>query len=190
MYLPSALQHDLDALTAGLGYPGDTLQATLEVLIDDVATIVPSFLGLAVTVTAGGDPVTLSTLDRTQPGRVRASLLMPLAATDPTIFTPHTVVYFAAAAGAFTAMVADFRRRQPSCGNVVLDRHLTPSGGGPGIDGLAELLLINQAVGILIGRGHIPDQARAELGRHAHAHRQTESQAAAHLVDQLTAGKR
>ena len=56
-------------------------------------------------------------------------------------------------------------------GDVVLDRHLTPLSRAvlahPGVYGSDEMMLINQAIGVLIGLGHLPGEAHDELLRRA-----------------------
>ena len=52
----------LAALTETLDEPGADLQAMLQLLIDDLTQAVPSLLGLTLTVTRGGVPVTLQVL--------------------------------------------------------------------------------------------------------------------------------
>jgi hypothetical protein len=47
----------------------------------------------------------------------------------------------------------------------VLDGHLDPRAGSAGLTGLDEHSAINQAIGVLIGRGHTPESAQHELQR-------------------------
>lgn len=92
----------------------------------------------------------------------------------PHLDTASTVVFYAATPGAFVDLAADAAagagaaERDP--GAVVLDVHLDdPDGARPasGVTGLPEAAVINQAIGVLIGRGDTPEQARAKLNAHA-----------------------
>ena len=57
---------------------------------------------------------------------------------------------------------------------MVLDGHLNllPRAAAvhPGVNGTHELTVINQAIGVLIEQGHLPDQAHDELLRRAAHH--------------------
>jgi len=184
MNFPAVLTQHLDSLTEGLDGTGDDLLSILQVLADDLTAAIPSFLGLHVTATApgGGDPITVTTMDEQQTAQVRASLRLPLAACPA-----GTVIYYAAAPGAFDAMAVEIQRAHQFDGQVQLDLNLHPT-NRPGITGLAELTAINQAVGILIGRGRTLQQAHAELRSRAHARRHTDYETATQLIRHLTPG--
>jgi hypothetical protein len=178
---PILIRH-LNSLTEEVEGTGNDLHTILDVLVDDLTAAIPSFLGLDATLTVSGAPITLTTMDTSTP--VRSSLLLPLFEMGAT--TPSTtVIYYAGTPGAFTKMAIDVRRAYDLDGEVVLDQHLNPA-SRPGIAGLDELTVINQAIGILIGRGRTRGQARTELQRRAHARKQTEFQTAAQLIDHLT----
>jgi hypothetical protein len=65
---------------------------------------------------------------------------------------------------------------------LTLDGDLTPASRAPGVHGLIELAHVSQAIGILIDRGHLPDDARAELHRLANHAETTVHIAARHLI--------
>jgi hypothetical protein len=77
-------------------------------------------------------------------------------------------VLYAATRGAFVDLAADLSyalRIDPA--KLILDSHPVenPDGNGNGLAGLAAHVTINQAIGVLIGRGHTPDSGRQELHR-------------------------
>ena len=154
-------------------------------LIDDLTAAVPSFLGLRMTIPADGNTVTLNFLPPTMAGAVRTSLLLPLDALG----VPGqggTVVFYAARPGAFVDLAADTRVADGLNGQVTLDEHLpTPDhpAGPSGLFGHTETSTINQAIGVLLGRRHTPEQARSVLQRSAHQHRVPLHHAAQHLLN-------
>ncbi len=60
MDFPYALCRHLGALTDARDDPRTDLQAVLAVLADDLTAVVPSFLGLSMTLHLDGDPITLT----------------------------------------------------------------------------------------------------------------------------------
>jgi hypothetical protein len=135
------------------------------VLIDDLMTAVPSFLGLTMTIPpACGDGdwvgVTLNLLPPILAESVNTTVLVPLNALG--ISGPGgSVVFYAARPGAFVDLAADTRFAYGLNGQVALDQHL-PSPDKPlgrsGVFGRAEAGSINRAIGVLMGRGHTPEK--------------------------------
>jgi len=166
MIMTDELTAQLGALTVVLDEPGADLQTILDVLVDDLSAAVSSFLGLRMTLHPLDEcPVTLTTMD-TNPLMAGACLTLSLG--RPTSEAQDgTVVFYAGNPGAFVDLAADLQRVH---GQVHLDDQL-PSAGDrtdrPGITGLAEHSVVNQAIGVLITRGHIPGEAYAELRRRA-----------------------
>jgi hypothetical protein len=163
-----ALAADLNALTDALDEPRADLETLLRALGADSRKAVSSYLGLTMTLIIDGYPVTLTTIhptDPPDPADAVASLRLPLSAlcrADP----GSMLVIYAGNAGAFVDLAADLSfalRLGPDI--LVLDEDLVPSSNPAGVSGLAEMSQINQAIGILIGRGQTPDSARAELNR-------------------------
>jgi hypothetical protein len=77
-------------------------------------------------------------------------------------------VFYAASPGAFVEMAAETRRAYGLDGQVVLDSHLpNPAIGVAGLSGMDDRAAVNQAIGVLIDRGHRPDKAHDELLRRA-----------------------
>jgi ANTAR domain len=174
----------LDALTGNLDN-GSDLGAIISVLLDDLTGAVPSVLGLDITVVIGSSPVTVTTMTALESAEVRASMHFPLTAL--TQASPGSVVtYYAAAPGAFADLAVDTREALQLDGELQVDRHLTPMSGGP-VTGPDELSVINQAVGILMGRyKYAPEEAMHELRLLAQQARLTVGAAAQQLVDDPT----
>ena len=169
MVSASAFDDQLDTLTAALDDPGTDLHAILDVLLDDLSGAVSSFLGLRMTLQSDWCPVTLMTVDPGLAFSAGASVALPLGPST------HgggggTVVLYAGHPGAFVDLAADLERVPGPGGGVVLDADLPGMSASPqraGITGLAELGVVNRAIGVLIARGHTPVEARAELRRRA-----------------------
>jgi hypothetical protein len=88
-----------------------------------------------------------------------------LAAFSPTE-TGSDLVLYAATPGAFIDLAADLNYAlglHPAA--LTLDDDLTEPVSGTGITGLTSQSTINQALGVLIDRGHTPEAARQELNR-------------------------
>jgi hypothetical protein len=175
MDIPHDLVAQLADLTDALDEDGTDLQAVLSVLIDDLMTAVPSFLGLTMHIQPNGtdsDGLTLDLLPPTSAARVETSLLMPLHVLG--VSRPCSlVVFYAAQPGAFVDLAADTRHLYGLDGQVVLDQHL-PTAGSTAVPtevfGHTGTTAINRAIGVLIERGNTPEQARDLLHRHADQH--------------------
>ena len=185
---PDALRRHLNTLTTYLDIPGDDLHAILDVLIDDITEAVPSFLGLRLTITAGGGSTTIATLRPHQAPTAQASLLLPLEQFTREAVPGDGMVLFAAQPGAFTSLADAAREVFGLDGQVLLDQHL-PISGDPvirtDVDTTQDLRLINIAIGVLIDRGYPPDQARHELTRRAGGSQGGLTAAAQELLDSL-----
>ncbi len=188
MHTPDALRQHLDALTTYLDIPGADLNAILDVLLDDIVEAVPSFLGLRLTVTAGGGSTTIVTLGPHQATIVKASLLLPLQQFIDEAAPGDGMVLFAAQPGAFISLANATRELFGLDGQVLLDRHL-PISGDPAIgtdgDTTEDLRLINIAIGVLMDRGYPPEQAHLELTRLAGGFHGSLAAAAQELLDSL-----
>jgi hypothetical protein len=189
---PHQVSNQLDILTDALEDPGTDLTTVLAALIDDLRAAIPSVLGLSVTITQAGDTITLTTVEPHTPATTGASVHLPLnevTAADP----GSTATFYAARPGAFVDLAADIRYACGLDGQVVIDGHrhdpLPAAGarGWTGLAGLAELSMINQAIGVLIGLGHHPDTARTALQRRADQTGTALGAAAQHLIDEHTA---
>ena len=182
MDISAQLAADLAVLSQALDDDAD-LETTVRDFGAAAKLAVSSYLGMTVTVIAGGHEVRLNVHDY---GRavyeIGASLLIPstdMAATE----SGSSLVLYAATPGAFVDLAADLTyAMQVGADALVLDAHLTPSLDNAGIDGLADMTRINQAIGILIGRGHTPAGASTELHRLAHSAETTVRVAAHRLI--------
>ena len=203
MDLLSAVVHHLGTLTDDLDEPGADLQAMLEVLLDDVTTAVPSFCGLRIELTGPAYPLVDLWVPRQaaesapEPARsppVRASLQVPVPPLA-SAKTVTTLTFYAGASAAFDVLAADLRLACGLDGEIVVDEHLhlwPPAGGDKdrdddrGTDAVDQAVVINQALGLLIGLGHLPEAAWSELRRQAHVHGIDTSARARQLLAGLT----
>src|SRR6185312_11495020 len=162
--ISAALTADLALLTQALDDSGIDLEAGLRAFTADVKLAVASFTGMTMTIALAGHEVSFTVHDEAtiQPA---TSLLIPLAIVTPTD-AASTLLLYAATPGAFVDLAADLiytLRIEPTA--LVLDGHFDPSAGSAGLTGLDEHSAINQAIGVLIGRGHTPESAQHELQR-------------------------
>jgi hypothetical protein len=178
----AALVADLKALTDVLDEPGIDLEDLLRAVAVDSQRAVDSYLGLTMTLIIDGYPITLTAMD---PDDIATSLRLPLdvlGEADP----GSVLVLYAAKPGAFVDLAADLSFALGLSPNmIILDDDLAPTSDSAGLQGLAEMVQVNQAIGILIERGHLPDSARTELRRLAH-HAQTTLHAAAQQLIHTT----
>jgi hypothetical protein len=173
MYFPHPLSAQLGGLTNASDDPGIDLQVVIAEVAADVTAAVPSFLGLTLTLLLDDRPVTVTAIDADLAAAAGASLqlpLGPLAGAAP----GSSVVFYAGRPGAFVDLATDTRYAYGLESDVVLDGHLTPPTrtvrAHPGVYGFDEMRLINQAIGVLIGHGHLPGEAHDELRRRAADH--------------------
>ena len=168
MTIPSALAGDLGLLTDALDLPGTDVASTLEALASDAATAVPSYVGLSVRVRTDHGHVELTTLEHeTQLVGIVTSIRIPLgtqpspkAADD----TPLVLILYAASAGAFVDLAADLAwLTAGSLEDVLLDEDLSGAALRRPVRSLRAQSSIDQAIGVLIGQGRTPDDARDEL---------------------------
>jgi hypothetical protein len=178
MHLSAALTAELASLDQTLDDPTVDMLETLDSLGATAALAVNSFLGLTVTATAGeGQGFTLTAMQAATSSVPGASIRMPLS-----IFAPPTlddegsaalavavdgaVIFYAGTPGAFVDLAADISWLSGSSAGLVLDHDLVPP-DPEGESGLDDIVAVNQAVGMLLARGFLPDQARTELDRWA-----------------------
>jgi hypothetical protein len=168
----------------------DALDASLTAFTAAIEAAVPSYLGLQLTSSQNGHPVTLT---RITPRRTATtSLRIPLTVLGPRFDPDSRVTLYAATAGAFVDLAADLSYAlhiststdrstearssngdDQRCGQVDDDRRITLDADVPpnplvsGVSGLSELSTINRAIGVLIDHGHHPDHAVETLRREA-----------------------
>jgi hypothetical protein len=168
MAISNAMAADLRALAeATADEDGVDLRASLNDLCRSTDVTVRGFLGLALTVDHPAGQVTLTALrPAAETTAVATSLHMVLsqcAGGEP----ESTVTLFAGLPGAFDLLASDLKRLSPQHGRVSSrDAHLRlpPEAERHSV---AQLSIVNRAVGILIARGWTLDDAREELRRRA-----------------------
>jgi hypothetical protein len=157
---------------ARMGSPPPDMPAHLSRLARDVLAEVPSCLAVSIELSRHGIPVTVTVLS-TAAGPVRgrtvalASLAIPLIVGE----AGSTLVLRASAAGAFMLLADDLTALvTPGDLTIEVDQHLTVPASEPGESlaaSLAEVQVIDRAVGMLIGDGWEPAAAELELRRRA-----------------------
>jgi hypothetical protein len=162
--LTAALGADLVALAQALDDLGTELTHALHRLAETIGLAVPSYLGLDITVVADGLPVTLTAPQReADPSQIFTSLYIPLPAICP-VEQGSALFMYAGTAGAFVDLAADLSwllDLDPE--SFVLDHHI-PDPRAPLIrNSLTDFSVINQAIGVLIERGHTPESAHQHL---------------------------
>lgn len=174
MEITAALAADLAVLTQTLDEPGTDIAETLRQFAADARRAVPSYLGLSLLVVRGaGLPVTITALEHgAAPSQVQTTLRMPLP-REPGDGVSVALILYAARPGAFVDLAADLCWMiGERLSAVAVDEHLLapaapdPSGLLPPLSVLSGSA-IDQATGVLIGRGFTPAQAQRYLAAHA-----------------------
>lgn len=187
MDIPRHQIEQLAELSDALDEDGTDLQAVLSVLVDDLTTAVPSFLGLTMTFppdVPDGEGVTLNFLPAERADAVSTTLMVPLQALGVS-GAGGTVVFYAGRLGAFVDLAVDTRLAYGIDGQVRLDQHLPSANLPPGVFGHTAASKINRAIGVLLGRGHTPEEARSVLHRRANQDRVALDAVAQQLLDTL-----
>jgi len=188
---PAALFAHLQELTAGLGQDDQDLDNTLVALTAALQSTASSYCGLQLTVVVNQWPVTLTAFSDGHSVGVGTSLGLPLELVSR-VDGDSRVVFFAGTPGAFTDLAADLSfalggvpvgQASPAVDGVdqrgmrvdgqrrviELDADLPPLSRVSGLSGLAELTVLNRAVGVLLAHGHDIEQAHQVLRRDAAA---------------------
>ncbi|MGO8963041.1 hypothetical protein [Mycobacterium sp.] len=190
MKIGAALAADLGILTAALDEPGADVLHSLRRLSVDAQAAVPTYLGLSVIVTGSDPPFTFSTLEDGAADNARTSLRLTLLAGvgDGRAAPLVALIFYAATPGTFVDLTADLAwltGRPPS--EFALDQHLSVPAGSDTATYLRPTSVINQAIGVLIGRGYTPRQAHSKLDTQADGARTDRYTAARFILDALTA---
>ena len=190
MKISAALAADLGILTAALDEPAaDVLQSLYRLGIDAQAAV-PTFLGLSVIVDGSDPPFTFSTVEDGAADNVRTSLRLTLPAgvgegwASPSV----ALILYARTPGTFVDLAADLAwltGRPPS--DFALDQHLSVRAGSDAGTSLRAASVINQAIGVLIGRGYTPRQAHSKLDTQADGAGTDRYTTAQFILDTLTA---
>lgn len=180
----AALADALAALTEALDEPGtDILHAVLQ-LATGTRLAVPSYLGLSVTATRDDLPISFTMLEEgVDQGQIHASLRVALSGQPENDNATPSVgfVLYAGSPGAFVDLAADLAwlTGRP-LKDFVRDQHLAIAESDL-VTHLRTASLIDQAIGVLIGRGHTSEQAHRELDALA-ATTRTDRRAAADVI--------
>ncbi len=180
MELSAAVAADLTILTEALDGADTDLAQTVQQLAAAASSAVGSYLGLTITATTGGRPINLTALqDSAQVDDIRTSLRVPLdagnhhhrdthaqagqaeAITGPITGPGMELILYAGNPGALIDLAADLSwltGRELS--DFVLDAHL---GVAEHDDELGRTSWVNQAIGVLIGRGYTPEHAAHQI---------------------------
>jgi len=162
-----ALADDIRELFENLDESSFDVCSSLASLRRDLKLIIRSSLGFTLQL-GGSQPVTLTSIDHfVASSDLATSLCLPLSGTGPDQ-PGSSIVFYAGVPGALVDLSADlaYALSLPlSC--LRLDEDLTPELLESGIVGLEEASTVSRAIGALIGRGHTPETAQAELGRQA-----------------------
>jgi len=183
--MPAALVADLHLLSALSGRAQD-LEGLVRGMSGDLKVAIPSAIGLSLTVRISGQDVTLTTLED-HVGCVRASIHFPLGTAS--VNEGSCIVFYAATPGAFVDLAADLGWTTGLSEQIILlDQHLHVPAEGSAMTGLREFSTMNQAIGMLIGRGNSAESARAELERYAESRCTTVQMIAADFIHEIRAG--
>jgi hypothetical protein len=168
--LPQGFASHLRDLIESIGLD-DHVTRSLAALTTDVRTAVSSYLGLRLTVVLDGWPVTLTSFLMGDGLAPATSLRLVMSPTAAAFDAERQIVFYSSTPGAFVDLAADSAylqgRSEPHGPAVAIDIDLPPITLVSGFTGLAEYVMINRAIGLLIDSGLLTDQARATLHRDA-----------------------
>jgi hypothetical protein len=190
--LPSAVLAHVQDLAASIGQDDWDLNDTLTALTTALRSTATSYCGFQLTIVENQWPVTLTAFDDGHELPVGTSLRLPLGLVSRIVDGESRVVFFAGTPGAFTDLAADLSHalggvpvdgRSSTTNNedhrgtrvdghrrvIELDTELPPVSRVSGLTGLAELTMLNRAIGMLIEQGHDIEQAHQVLRRDAAA---------------------
>jgi hypothetical protein len=187
--ITAAMAAALTLLTEALDDPNTDIAHSLRLLTHCAAAAVPSYYGLSVVVPQSDPPLDYTTLaDGADAGDIRTSLQFSLPGrADPRNSSEVAMTLYAGSPGAFVDLAADLAwltGRPPS--DFVLDQH-RPFSAGSLLEGQPHAAsAINQAIGVLIGRGNTPQQADWELDVQAANNRTDRPSAARQILAKIT----
>ncbi len=189
MKITAAMAAALAILTEALDEHGTDIAHSLHRLTLDAAAAVPSYLGLSVVVCHSNPPFTFTALaDGALAREIRTSLHVLLPGIgerhDP---APVALILYAGAPGAFVDLAADLAwlTARPLT-DFILDEHLTVPARADTAAQLHAASDINQAIGVLIGRGYTPHHAHRQLDTQAANNRTDRHAAARFILDKIT----
>lgn len=166
MEITAALAADLAILTEALDETDADITKALHQLATDVRLAVDSYLGLTVISGNATFPLTFSAMEKSaRPDDVVASLMMLLGNERPGgADVPFAVILYAARPGAFVDLAADlcWLAGRP-LSDFPVDQHLSLPAGSESDSILQAWSRINQAIGVLLGRGYTLEQAELAI---------------------------
>ena len=167
MTIPSALAADLALLTDALDTGSVDIASTFSLLSSDVAAAVSSYAGLSVRIHSLGGLAELTTLDDPAViAGVVTSLRIPVPVASQVPGPSVVIVLYATLAGAFVDLAADLAwLTDVALADVGLDLDLDldPRARSGVATPISSLSSIDQAIGVLVGRGHTPEETLVEL---------------------------
>jgi hypothetical protein len=205
--LPAALLAHLQDLTSSVGQDDQELDDTIAALTTALRSTAASYCGFQLTVVNNQWPVTLTAFSDGHDVPVGTSLRLPLALVSEAVNPESRVVFFAVTSGAFTDLAADLscalggipvEQQSPPAyvadgastrldgprSAIELDNDLPLVAPVSGLTGLADLTVLNRAIGMLVDQGHELEQAHQMLRRDAAAARLAPQIYAARIIRQ------
>jgi hypothetical protein len=168
MTITPGLAAELILLSQAVDLPGTDLTETLTRLTADSQAAVDSYLGLSVVITSKRSAFDFTVLNEgTQAEHIRTSLLVPLSPAvlgETSATTAVALILYAATPGAFIDLAADLSWiTGRTIADFRLDEHRTLPASCIDPTPLAAMSDIDQAIGVLIGSGSIPEHAERDL---------------------------
>lgn len=170
MEIAAALAADLTVLAAAPDDPAIDLRKHLALLMADIRLAVRSYLGLKMTVRAGGSQLHAAVWeDAARQQDAQSSLRLTLPAVEPVgLAEQGELVLYAGTSGAFVDMAADLSWLTGKLlTDFVLDDDLSIVDAVSELPGVVASSTLNQAIGVLIGAGCTAADAVVELDRRA-----------------------
>jgi hypothetical protein len=187
--ISAALATDLALLSEALDEPGPTIVDTVQHLAADVTLAVRSYLGMQVVAASDGPAFRFTVMtDDAGSSEISSSLRIPLTQfRQIDRLSELTVILYAARKGAFVDLAADLAwLAGRDLSEFQLDEHLALD-QTVAVRSLAADSVINQAIGVLFGRGLTPEQADLELDLQATAAGTDRGAAAARILASVLA---
>jgi hypothetical protein len=209
--LPAVLLAHLQDLTASIGQDDQELDDAIAALTTAVRSTAASYCGFQLTIVdnqvTNQWPVTLTAFSDGHDVPVATSLRLPLALVSEAVDPESRVVFFAVTSGAFTDLAADLScalggipveqqspaayiadgastRPDGSDSAIELDNDLPLVAPVSGLTGLADLTVLNRAIGMLVDHGYDIVDAHQVLRRDAAAARVAPQIYAAEMLHQ------
>lgn len=191
MKFTASLAAELATLNAALDKPGSDIGEGLRQLAALVTAAVPSYLGLSVVAAQHDSSSTVTLLeDGVTAGDVGTSILLawPNPGDGHDVATVAFILY-ARSPGAFVDLAADvaWLTESPPT-EFMLDAHLGVAAEPDTASSMAAASVINQAIGVLIGRGYTTRQALWALDAQAAGGESNRLKAAHVILGRLTPG--